>query len=82
MDNENWSVAIHLGSAMAFLISLIWLWMEIRRDEDELPDWISFDPLIGMKWRKLVGILSISTLITLFSESMFPQHRVLTMGVE
>ena len=52
---------------MAFLISLIWLWMEIRRDEDELPDWISFDPLIGMKWRKLVGILSISTLITLFS---------------
>ena len=67
MDNENWSVAIHLGSAMAFLISLIWLWMEIRRDEDELPDWISFDPLIGMKWRKFVGILSISTLITLFS---------------
>ena len=67
MDNENWSVAIHLGSAMAFMLSLIWLWMEIRRDEDELPDWISFDPLIGMKWRKLVGILSISTLITLFS---------------
>ena len=67
MDNENWSVAIHLGSALAFLMSLIWLWMEIRRDEEELPDWISFDPLIGLKWRKWVGILSISTLITLFS---------------
>ena len=67
MDNENWSVAIHLGSAMAFLISLIWLWMELRRDEQELPDWINFDPLIGIKWKKWVGILSMSTLITLFS---------------
>ena len=44
-DNENWSVAIHLGSAMAFLMSLIWLWIEIRRDEEDLPNWISFDPL-------------------------------------
>ena len=71
MDNENWSVAIHLGSAMAFLISLIWLWMEIRRDEDELPDWISFDPLIGMKWRKLLNPININSDYPIF-ESMFP----------
>ena len=66
-DNENWSVAIHLGSALAFMISLIWLWIEIRRDEEDLPNWINFDPLVGVKWRKWIGVLSFSTLITLFS---------------
>ena len=62
-DNENWSVAIHLGSALAFMISLIWLWIEIRRDEEDLPNWINFDPLVGVKWRKWIGVLSFSTLI-------------------
>lgn len=66
-DNENWSVAIHLGSALAFMISLIWLWIEIRRDEGDLPNWIDFDPLVGLKWKKWIGLLSLSTLITLFS---------------
>ncbi len=66
MDNEHWSVALHLGSALAFMLSLIWLWLATSRDHDELPDWAGFEPT-SKKWRSRLLWLSAATLITLFS---------------
>ena len=67
MDNEHWSVALHLGSALAFMISLIWLWIAQSKDVDSLPEWADFESdsskVLGVKllW------LSVFTLISLFS---------------
>ncbi len=67
LDNEHWSVALHLGSALAFLLCLIWLWMELCKDDDELPNWLTFDPLLAKKWGPILGWMSLGTLFTLFS---------------
>ena len=66
MDNEHWSVALHLGSALAFMLSLIWLWLATSRDHDELPDWAGFESA-SEKWRSRLLWLSVATLITLVS---------------
>ena len=67
LDNEHWSVALHLGSALAFTLCLVWLWMELCKDDGEMPSWMEFDPILSKKWSPILGWLSIGTLITLFS---------------
>jgi len=66
MDNEHWSVAMHLGSAMAFILSLIWLWLAESRAQDELPGWADFER-VSEVWRRRLLWLSAGALITLFS---------------
>ena len=66
MDNEHWSVALHLGSALAFMLSLIWLWLAVSRDHSKLPDWANFGPT-SKKWRSWLFWLSTGILFTLFS---------------
>ena len=66
MDNEHWSVALHLGSALAFMLSLIWLWLAISRDHSKLPDWANFGPT-SKKWRGWLFWISTGILFTLFS---------------
>ena len=66
MDNEHWSVALHLGSALAFMLSLIWLWLAISRNRREIPYWVSFEP-VNDKWSNRLLGLSAAVLFTLFS---------------
>ena len=66
MDNLHWSVALHLGSALLFLMSLIWIWLSSVRDKDELPKWVMFDPILARKWKNRVALLSLGTFIALF----------------
>tara|TARA_B100000029_G_scaffold131409_3_gene125123 strand:- start:1360 stop:2394 length:1035 start_codon:yes stop_codon:yes gene_type:complete len=65
MDNEHWSVALHLGSALAFMLSLIWLWLAQSRDINSVPEWFDFNhsPIWSSR---LLGI-SVFSLIGLFS---------------
>jgi cytochrome c oxidase assembly protein subunit 15 len=67
MDNEHWSVALHLASALMFMMSLIWMWLAIARDLREEPDWITFDPILANSWHKRIAWLSLATLLTLFT---------------
>ena len=67
MDNEHWSVALHLGSALAFMLSLIWLWLAAARDRGEQPEWATFDPVLAARWRNRLAWISAATLFTLFS---------------
>ena len=66
MDNLHWSVALHLASALIFLMSLIWIWLSTIRDKEELPGWILFDPILAKKWKNRVALLSFGTFIALF----------------
>ena len=66
MDNEHWSVALHLGSALAFMLSLIWLWLAISKDHRKLPDWANFEAT-SKNWRGRLFWLSTGILFTLFS---------------
>ena len=43
MDNLHWSVALHLSSALAFTISMFWLWLTITIAEGGVPDWLDVD---------------------------------------
>jgi len=67
MDNLHWSVALHLSSALAFTMSLIWLWISISRVEGGVPKWINFDTEISTKWSFRVLVLSIGAFISIFS---------------
>ena len=67
MDNEHWSVALHLGSALAFMLSLIWLWLSQSRDIGILPEWINFDSEASQVWGPKLLWLSVFALISLFS---------------
>ena len=66
MDNQHWSVALHLASALLFLMCLIWIWLSTLREKEELPPWVLFDPILANKWKKRIALLSIGTFITLF----------------
>jgi len=66
LDNLHWSVAIHLASALLFLMSLIWIWLTTVRDKDDVPSWIEFDPILAKRWTNRITILSIGTFLTLF----------------
>ena len=67
MDNEHWSVALHLGSALAFMLSLIWLWLSQSRDIGVLPEWINFESDASQVWGPKLLWLSVFALISLFS---------------
>ena len=67
LDNENWSVALHLGSALAFTLSLIWLWLTVSRDEGNSPSFKGFNFKFPGKWRTRIGWLAIGSFISLFS---------------
>ncbi|MBJ36711.1 MAG: hypothetical protein CMB68_05095 [Euryarchaeota archaeon] len=67
MDNEHWSVALHLGSALAFMLSLVWLWLAQSRDIDTLPDWIDFESENASVWGPRLLWLSLFALVSLFS---------------
>ena len=67
MDNLHWSVAIHLSSALAFTMSMFWLWLTLTRSEDGLPEWLRFDYSISKKWKVRVGLLSLGAFVSIFS---------------
>ena len=67
IDNIHWSVAMHLSSALAFILSLIWLWICINRDEGIQPSWLEFDPILGSKWKNRIAWLGLSTFTTVFA---------------
>ena len=67
MDNLHWSVALHLSSALAFTMSMFWLWLTLTRAEDGLPDWLKFDYSISKKWMVRVGLLSVGAFVSIFS---------------
>ena len=67
MDNLHWSVALHLSSALAFTMSMFWLWLTLTRMEDGLPVWLRFDYSISKKWKVRVGLLSLGAFVSIFS---------------
>mgnify|MGYP001374997687 CR=1 FL=1 len=67
MDNLHWSVALHLSSALAFTMSMFWLWLTLSRAEGDLPEWMSFDYSISKKWKTRVAWLSIGAFVSIFS---------------
>ena len=69
MDNLHWSVALHLSSALAFTMSMFWLWLTLTRMEDGLPGWLRFDYSISKKWKVRVGLLSLGAFFSIFSET-------------
>ena len=66
LDNLHWSVALHLSSALLFLMSLIWIWLATVRDKEEIPKWIEFDPILAKRWANRIALLSFGTFLTLF----------------
>ena len=67
MDNLHWSVALHLSSALAFTMSMFWLWLTLTRMEEGLPEWLRFDYSISKKWEVRVGLLSLGAFVSIFS---------------
>ena len=67
IDNVHWSVAMHLSSALAFILSLIWLWICINRDEGVQPPWLEFDPILASKWKNRIAWLGLSTFTTVLA---------------
>jgi len=67
MDNEHWSVALHLGSALAFALSLVWIWLAVSEDRGDSPEWIAFDPATASRWEGWLAWLSVGAFVTLFS---------------
>ena len=67
MDNLHWSVALHLSSALAFTMSMFWLWLTLTRAEDGIPNWLKFDYSISKKWKVRVGLLSVGAFVSIFS---------------
>ena len=70
MDNLHWSVALHLSSALAFTMSMFWLWLTLTRMEEGVPDWLSFDYSISRKWKVRVGFLSLGAFVSIFSGTL------------
>jgi len=66
LDNLHWSVALHLASALLFLMSLVWIWLATVRDKEEIPRWIEFDPILAKRWANRITFLSFGTFLTLF----------------
>ena len=66
LDNLHLSVALHLSSALLFLMSLIWIWLATVRDKEEIPKWIEFDPILAKRWTNRIALLSFGTFLTLF----------------
>ena len=67
MDNEHWSVALHLGSALAFTLSLVWIWLAVSEDHGDSPEWMAFDSVTASQWGGRLAWLSVGAFVTLFS---------------
>jgi len=67
MDNLHWSVALHLSSALAFTISIFWLWLSINRMEGRVPSWMVIEHGVSRRWRRRVAWLSIGAFVSIFS---------------
>jgi len=67
MDNLHWSVALHLSSALAFTISMFWLWLTITMVEGRIPSWMKIEHGISRRWRGRVTWLSIGAFVSIFS---------------
>jgi len=67
LDNEHWSVALHLASALAFELALIWLWLCLNRDSGQTPDWLEFDPILASRWNKRIAWLGLGSFASLFA---------------
>ncbi len=67
MDNLHWSVALHLSSALAFTMSMVWLWLCLSKIEGKLPDWIRFNSELSKKWELIVASLTVGVFFSLFS---------------
>ena len=67
LDNLHWSVALHLSSALAFTMSIVWLWLSISRSEGSVPDWILFDNGISRKWGIWISCLTLGAFLSIFS---------------
>ena len=68
MDNEHWSVILHLGSALVFMLSLIWTWMILAKEDRT--DWFTFSTKVSNLWRNKILFMSSLTLLTLFSGTL------------
>ena len=80
MDNLHWSVALHLSSALAFTISLFWLWLTISRIDVGIPSWLEIDYGISRRWRRRVAWLSIGAFISIFSGTFVSTTPGANMG--
>jgi len=80
MDNLHWSVALHLSSALAFTISLFWLWLTISRIDLGIPSWLEIDYGISRRWRRRVAWLSIGAFISIFSGTFVSTTPGANMG--
>ncbi len=80
MDNLHWSVALHLSSALAFTISLFWLWLTILRIDVGIPSWLEIDYGISRRWRRRVAWLSIGAFISIFSGTFVSTTPGANMG--
>ena len=67
LDNENWSVALHLGSALAFTLCLIWLWLALSRSNGDELSWRGCGFGFSDKWRTTIGWLAVGAFVSLFS---------------
>ncbi len=67
LDNLHWSVALHLSSALAFTMSMVWLWLVISRSESGVPSWIDFEKGISRKWSIVVSCLTVGVFLSIFS---------------
>ncbi|MDP7002389.1 MAG: COX15/CtaA family protein [Candidatus Thalassarchaeaceae archaeon] len=67
LDNENWSVVLHLGSALAFTMSLIWVWLSASKDKGKLPAWFCFDSELANEWKSGTGLLALGAILAIFS---------------
>ena len=70
LDNENWSVALHLGSELAFTLCLIWLGLALSRSKGEELSWRGFGFGFSDKWRTTIVWLMSSMKIKLKSENL------------
>ncbi len=80
MDNLHWSVALHLSSALAFTMSMFWLWLTLTRMEEGLPEWLRFDYSISKKWKVRVGLLSLGAFVSIFSGTFVSTTPVANFG--
>jgi len=67
MDNLHWSVALHLSSALAFTISMFWLWLTLSRAEGSIPIWLDIGHASSSRWMGRMTWLSIGAFISIFS---------------
>lgn len=67
LDNIHWSVALHLASALAFQLALIWLWLNLNRDTGQIPSWLDFDPVLASRWHNRIAWLGLGAFVALFA---------------